>query len=161
MLCLCCYQILVYIPFLHLFQCLRHFAHLTKHGSVNAKPVYLFMLAVKKPSREAFNTAIDACNEAGMVHLEAIAKERYGTLLKKENDTPLANDYLISSYWLYRDWGAHAKALQLSQEYEFLEVSESDTLCFHALYYIINFLLISWFVRFSSILQGRMPEARL
>ena len=108
------------------------------------------MLAVKKPSREAFNTAIDACNEAGMVHLEAMAKERYGALLKKENDTPLANDYLIASYWLYQDWGAHAKALQLSQEYEFLEVSESVTLCFNALYYIIYFLPISWFVRFSK-----------
>jgi len=104
-------------------NCLRYFAHLTKHGSVNAKPVYLFMLAMQVSRREVFEKAIDACNEASMVHLEAMAKERYAALLKRENDTPLSNDYITSSYWLYQDWGAHGKALQLSQQYDFLQHS--------------------------------------
>ena len=82
------------------------------------------MLAMKGPSREAFKKAIDACAEANMIHLEAMAKERYASFLSNEKDMALANDYITSSYWLYQDWGAHAKALQLSQQYDFLKVSE-------------------------------------
>ena len=33
------------------------------------------------------------------------------------------NDYITSSYWLYQDWGAHAKAVHL-EAYEFLKVSK-------------------------------------
>ena len=82
------------------------------------------MLAMKVQSREAFQKAIDACAEASIIHLEAMAKEHYSILLNMENDATLAKDYITSSYWLYQDWGAHAKALQLSNQYEFLKVSE-------------------------------------
>ena len=82
------------------------------------------MLAMKDPSRKAFSKAIEASSEAGMVHLEAMSKERYASfLLNQEKDTELANEYITSSYWLYQDWGAHAKALQLSQQNDFLKVS--------------------------------------
>merc|ERR1712083_793149 len=54
-------------------SCLSYFENLTKCGSVNAKPVYLFMLALKSPSRDAFQKAIDACGT--MVHLEAMINE--------------------------------------------------------------------------------------
>lgn len=108
--------------FLKLGQdCLNHFKNLTKHGSANAKPVYLFMLAMKVPCREKFLKAIDACAEARMVHLEAMALERYASYLRNEKDNTLANDCITSSYWLYQDWGAHAKALQLSEQYVFLK----------------------------------------
>jgi len=76
---------------------------------------------MKSPSRKAFSKAIEACSE--MIHLEAMSKERYASfLLNQEKDTELANEYITSSYWLYQDWGAHAKALQLSQQNDFLKV---------------------------------------
>ena len=77
---------------------------------------------MKSPSKKSFTKAIDACSEAGMVHLEAMSKERYAAFLNQEKDTELANEYITSSYWLYQDWGAHAKALQLSQQNDFLKV---------------------------------------
>ncbi len=99
-----------------------YFALLSKLGSVNAKPVHAFMLAVRVPSREAFKKAIEATAEANMIHLEAMAKEHFALLMYGEKEEALANDYIISSYWLYREWGAHAKALTLSQQYEFIKV---------------------------------------
>ena len=104
-------------------QCLDYFASLAKLGSVNSKPVQKFMLAMKRPSSEAFKKAIDACSEAGMVHLEAMSREHYAAFLFGQNNEALGNDYIMSSYWLYQDWGAHAKALQLYQRYDFLKVS--------------------------------------
>jgi len=101
--------------------CLRHFEHLTKQGSVNAKPVYLFLLAVKNQSRESFTNAIAAASEACMIHLEAMAKERYAVFLTRENDEDAAREYLVSSYWAYQDWGAHAKALALSEQHHYLK----------------------------------------
>ena len=111
-------------------QCLSYFGDLAKHGSVDAKAVYLFMLALKSPSREAFTKAIDACSEASVTHLEAMARERYAILLDQESQTELANEYITSCYWLYQDWGAHAKALQLSRQYPFLEVSSNMSCMF-------------------------------
>jgi len=107
-------------------NCLNHFSNLTKYGSDNARPVYLFMLAMKRPSKEAYGKAIDACSEASMIHLEAMAKERFAAFLIREKNAALANEYITSSYWLYQDWGAHAKALHLSQQHEFLKHSKRD-----------------------------------
>ena len=90
---------------------------------MNAKPVYLFMLALKGPSRKSFLKAIDACAEADMVHLEAPARERFAAFLRTDNNLELAKEQITSSYWLYRDWGAYAKALDLSQQYVFIKVS--------------------------------------
>ena len=104
-------------------QCLSYFARLNKLGSVNAKPVHKFMLAMKSPSSESFKKAIEACGEAGMIHLEAMAREQYAKTLYAEKNEVLANEYITSSYWLYQDWGAHAKALHMSEQYPVLKVS--------------------------------------
>ena len=104
--------------------CLSYFEHLTKQGSVNAKPVYLFMRAIKSPSSKSFLKAIDTCTEANMIQLEAMARERYATFLIKESeDIGLAIEHMTYSYWLYQDWGAYAKALQMSQQYDILKQS--------------------------------------
>lgn len=108
------------------FQCLDHFKHLAKHGSVNAKPVYMFMLAMQSPSSDAFEKAIGACAEAGMIHLEAMANERYAMFLYEDKIEALANEYMTSSFWLYQDWGAQAKVIQLTQQYNFLKVCISS-----------------------------------
>eukprot|EP00985_Skeletonema_marinoi_P025591 scaffold18962_cov140-Skeletonema_marinoi.AAC.4 len=101
-------------------KCLEYFQKLTKAGSLNAKPVYLFMLAMKKPSKSAFESAIDATKEASTLHLEAMVKEHYGLYLQQQNEDKLANDCLASSYFSYYDWGAHSKALRMTQQYHFL-----------------------------------------
>ena len=114
-------------------QCLAYFAKLAKHGSVNARPVELFMLALKNPMKAAFVRAINACGEAKFIHLKAMALERYSEYLRTQNDTQLANDCISSAYCSYRDWGANAKALELQQSYDFLKVSvisfTSELLC--------------------------------
>lgn len=102
-------------------KCLDYFKKMTKAGSLNAKPVYLFMLAMKKPSKAAFESAIDATAEASTLHLEAIVKEQYGLYLQQQNEDKLAHDCLSSSYFSYYDWGAHFKALRMTQEYPFLK----------------------------------------
>jgi len=101
-------------------KCLEYFQKLTKAGSLNAKPVYLFMLAMKKPSKSAFESAIDATKEASTLHLEAMVKEHYGLYLQQQNEDKLANDCLASAYFSYYDWGAHFKALRMTQQYPFL-----------------------------------------
>jgi len=109
-------------------KCSSYFAHLAKHGSINARPVHLFMMAMKNPSRKAFNKTIAACAEAKFMHLEAMAMERYAAFLNTQHDAILANDYITSAYWLYYDWGAHAKTLELSNRYGFLKHSKRKTL---------------------------------
>ena len=120
------------------------FYNLAKLGSVNATPVYLFILALKGPSRKSFLKAIDACAEADMVHLEAPARERFAAFLRTENNLELAKEQITSSYWLYRDWGAYAKALDLSQQYVFIKVS-------YKLFLFLSFVTCVWYheVRWS------------
>ena len=83
--------------------------------------MHLFMLAMKSPSKVAFEKAIDACAEASMIHLEAMANERYAAYLMEEKEAELAKDYLTKSYWLYQEWGAHGKNFILSQHYDYLK----------------------------------------
>ena len=75
---------------------------------------------MKNWNRKSFEKAVDACIESNMIHLEAMAKERYSAFLIGEKDEALANDYITSSFWLYTDWGAFNKALQLKQQNSFL-----------------------------------------
>ena len=102
-------------------QCLGYFRRMKKLGSVNAPPAYFFIMALKKPSKKAFTTAIDSCTEASMPHLEAMARERYAIFLLTRNELELANSQITVAYFLYCDWGAHGKALALTSEYPFLK----------------------------------------
>lgn len=104
-------------------QCLDYFARCSKLGSFNAKPVHALMLAMKRPSRRSFTKAIVACDVADMVHLKAMAEERFANFLMKENDASLATEYMTSAFWHYQDWGADAKSLDLLNKYDFLKVS--------------------------------------
>jgi hypothetical protein len=102
-------------------KCMGHFKFLSKNGSVNARPVYLFLKSMKSPSRDAFSKAIEACAEGKFVNLGAMVNERYAAFLREENDEAASNDCLTEAYFLYQDWGAHAKALQLSKDHSFLK----------------------------------------
>jgi len=105
-------------------QCLKYFRRMMKLGSTNAPPAYFFIAALKKPTKKAFTTAIDSCQEASMPHLEAMARERYAMFLLTRNELELANSHITSAYWLYFDWGAHGKSLSLAQEYPFLKTAK-------------------------------------
>mmetsp|Transcript_10237 Transcript_10237/g.15466 ORF Transcript_10237/g.15466 Transcript_10237/m.15466 type:complete len:563 (+) Transcript_10237:2-1690(+) len=99
-------------------KCLEHFK---KSGSVNARPVYLFLKSMKSPSRDAFRKAIEACAKGNFVNLEAMVNERYAAFLREEKDVAASNECIANAYFLYQDWGAHAKALQLSKDHDFLK----------------------------------------
>mmetsp|Transcript_9614 Transcript_9614/g.14346 ORF Transcript_9614/g.14346 Transcript_9614/m.14346 type:complete len:102 (+) Transcript_9614:2-307(+) len=76
---------------------------------------------MKSPSRDSFSKAIEACAEGKFVNLEAMVNERYAAFLREENDEAASNDCITEAYFLYQDWGAHAKALQLSKDHSFLK----------------------------------------
>ena len=69
-----------------------------------------------------------------MIHLQAMSTERYAMFLYEQNDEALAKEFITSSYWLYQDWGADAKALQLTQLYDFLKVNKS-VIVWYAFFY--------------------------
>ena len=102
-------------------KCLGHFKFLSKNGSVNARPVYLFLKAMKSPSRDAFREAIESCAEGKFVNLEAMINERYAVFLREEKDEATFKECITNAYFLYQEWGAHAKALQLSKDHAFLK----------------------------------------
>ena len=115
---------------------------------------------MKASSRKSFEKAIKSCAEASMIHLEAMAKERYVAFLNTEGDTALANDFITSSYWLYQDWGAHAKALQLLQQYDFLRVGGFCIISCFFIHYIMllrsysyKFVALLYLYTFSQIVQ--------
>jgi hypothetical protein len=105
-------------------QCLKYFRRMMKLGSTNAPPAYFFIAALKKPTKKAFTTAIDRCQEASMPHLEAMARERYAMFLLTRNEVELAKSHIASAYWLYFDWGAHGKSVSLAWEYPFLKTAK-------------------------------------
>ena len=106
--------------------CLAHFKDLTKLGSVNAKPVYHFMRALKNPSTQSFESAISSCAEAQCSHLEAMSKEHYGLYLCQDRNIAVGQDYLVSSYWSYCDWGAHAKSCAMQDQYPYIKTASRD-----------------------------------
>jgi hypothetical protein len=108
-------------------SCLAHFKELSKLGSVNATPIYRFMQALKSPSIKSFELAISSCAEAQFPHLEAMAKEHYGMyLMQSDINFSIGQDYIVSSYWLYFNWGAHAKASIMRKKHECIKISSKD-----------------------------------
>mmetsp|Transcript_8321 Transcript_8321/g.19077 ORF Transcript_8321/g.19077 Transcript_8321/m.19077 type:complete len:1103 (+) Transcript_8321:335-3643(+) len=103
-------------------KCLDYFVRLAKLGSVDSLPVKLFVLALKKPKKTAFEQAIDACNEAKLLQLEALAKERYAVFLR-DNGCSKSNAFMEVAYWSYLEWGAMAKVKKMRRAHPFLAKS--------------------------------------
>ena len=134
---------------------MQYFAKLTKYGSVNAKPVYFSCW----PSRaQALSHSTKPlmpvrCSDAGMAHLEAMAREHYASFLyKQQNQDDIANNHITVSYWLYQDWGAHAKSFQLSHKYDFLKVRLCYVL-FHKIL-LLNYSLYLCLPHYSLIIKN-------
>jgi len=94
---------------------------LDKGGSANAHPVYLSLEAAKKPGKERYNLAIEACANARMIHLEAMMNERCSAWLQEQNDEGNARAHMLRAFSCYHSWGARAKVAQLRQLYPYLE----------------------------------------
>ena len=130
---------------------LKYFEEFSRFGSPNAQPVHACLKALNKPSVSAFDEAIDACANAGLLNLTAIMNERCGIMLFQNpglNPTtngektrsakssiraaeqattsssqtgPLHETYLKCALWLYHDWGAKGKVVDMQSRFEFLQ----------------------------------------
>ncbi len=86
---------------------------------MNAQPVYLFLKSMKSPSRDAFRDAIDECAEGKFVNLEVMVNDRYAAFFRHVKDEAASKECIANAYFLYQEWGADAKAMQLSKDHEF------------------------------------------
>ncbi|MFC5451011.1 AAA family ATPase [Paenibacillus aestuarii] len=73
-----------------------------------------------------YDEAIDTANEAGYVHMEALACERAGRLLLAQGKKRFAKTYLIDSYLAYQTWGAYQKCVQLRKQFPELLLPSFD-----------------------------------
>jgi hypothetical protein len=112
-------------------------------GGVNTRPVLLCLKAVEANQFDDYVKAIDACDHARLIHLQAMMSELCG-LYCLERHIPcggvdqsvlsgidgtsswqrkyfdLARGYLGRALWLYQDWGAFAKVQALKDQFGFL-----------------------------------------
>lgn len=89
----------------------------SKHGNVNAHPLYLMLLSEESPSKEKYENGIRACARLGLVHFEAYLCERAAEFFLKLRDEGWAEYYMEQAFVLYEDWGAHGKASRLKEEH--------------------------------------------
>jgi len=104
---------------------LKDFRRQAKQGSVNAFPVYVFLLAEdgsidnKDPEsvKILYDDAIRTCTRSGLLHLAALASERAAGYFMEMDDESMASVYLSHARDLYYDWGASGKVMQMMEQY--------------------------------------------
>ena len=62
-----------------------------------------------------FDEAIEACEEAGFIHCEALANELFAHLWQSENQSRVAKTFIKEAHHLYQRWGAIAKCEQIEE----------------------------------------------
>lgn len=124
--------------------CIDFFDKLTQFGSPNAQPVFFSLLALRTRTLSAFDKAIHASDQMGLLNLNALMNERCGMWLLSQKDKGIDitsgqdhhrdsdsnNDnniktnsyetYLKCAIWAYHDYGAQAKVAQLKDRFSFL-----------------------------------------
>jgi len=81
----------------------------------------------KYVAKKHYNIAIVVSARGGFIHCAALANERYGEFLFNDmKDREEAGFKLKEAANLYREWGAHAKADQVSAKYGYLWDSSSQ-----------------------------------
>ncbi|KAL7567811.1 hypothetical protein ACA910_000562 [Epithemia clementina (nom. ined.)] len=103
----------------------KFFQKLSRFGSPNAQPVYACMKALSKFNQAAFDEAIHVCGNPGLLNLSALMNERCGLMLLEEyncgkRSEPIHETYLKHAVWLYHDWGATGKVMQMQNRFNFL-----------------------------------------
>lgn len=101
-----------------------------RYSPVNYDGYYQLVLAVyhlvKREHEVALRTlqnVLGKCEERGLIHIQAIAKELIGQTYLELGDTKIANVYLKESAYDFQRWGATAKVKRMIEEHPFLEVS--------------------------------------
>lgn len=106
-------------------------------GSFNAHASYYCLRAVEVNRPKAYKRAITACAESRFLHLEAMmnehcalyyleaAKSSTKSTVERNRLHSKAEDCMQNALWLYRDWGADAKAHQIRSTFDFVNNSET------------------------------------
>jgi len=97
-----------------------------KNGSADALPIIMMLQAIESPSKKRFDEAIRTTARLGLVHYSAILYENSGLFFMEESKMGWAKYYLAEATKLYGEWGAHGKAMQMLDKYEFLHSSSLD-----------------------------------
>jgi hypothetical protein len=111
--------------------------HRAQKGAVDCVSLVSFLEAIQASQeagakrevvKELFDDVICQLSRAGFVHYAAIANERVGEYMVRNEDTFWAEHYLSRSLQLYEEWGAVVKVLQLRDKYsEILSFVQSAT----------------------------------
>ena len=94
-----------------------------KNGSSDALPIIMMLQAIESPSKKRFDEAIRTTARLGLVHYSAVLYENAGLFFMQESKTGWAEYHLAEATKLYREWGAHGKAMQMLDKYECLHSS--------------------------------------
>eukprot|EP00531_Pseudo-nitzschia_arenysensis_P017472 CAMPEP_0116144656 /NCGR_PEP_ID=MMETSP0329-20121206/16127_1 /TAXON_ID=697910 /ORGANISM="Pseudo-nitzschia arenysensis, Strain B593" /LENGTH=1091 /DNA_ID=CAMNT_0003640111 /DNA_START=71 /DNA_END=3343 /DNA_ORIENTATION=- len=94
-----------------------------KDGASDAFPILMMLEAIESPSKKRFDEAIRTAARSGLVHQAAILYENAGLCFMEKGNTGWAEYYLSEATKLYGEWGAHGKATQMFERYEFLRRS--------------------------------------
>jgi hypothetical protein len=98
-------------------KALEYFKEAMEKGSLNAYPMYAFLLAVKTPSKETFDEAIKVCARSNLVNFQALSNECALLYYLDHKQEALAYSHLMEAIRLYEAWGANGKVQQLRGEY--------------------------------------------
>jgi hypothetical protein len=97
-----------------------------KNGSADALPIVIMLQAIESPSKKLFDEAIRTTARLGLVHYSAIIYENAGLFFMEEGKKGWAEYYFSEATKLYGEWGAHGKAMQMLDKYDFLHSSSLD-----------------------------------
>ncbi len=75
---------------------------------------------------ELYEAAIETAGESHVIHVEALANERYGRFWLTQGRTQIAAIYIKRAYYLYSHWGNRAKTQQLESDFNELLDSPAD-----------------------------------
>ena len=97
----------------------KEFKQEVRKGSVNAYPIWLMLVALRKPTKARFDESIKVCARSGLKHHEAFITERCGVFFKNDvNDSEWAGYYLRKAVSLWEAYGAPGKVQQINETYD-------------------------------------------
>jgi hypothetical protein len=114
-------------------EIMKYLKQLNMKGNANVAPAVACITAVERNKPNDYAKAIDYCQKARMLHLQAFMNELCGRWFLEANPSLLGNGSLADSeqrqwmegclgqaQWLYQDWGAYGKVTELTNQFKFL-----------------------------------------
>ena len=102
-------------------NCTSNYLH--KYLLVNAELAHIDNQPLE--AMELYEAAIETASESHVIHIEALANERYGRFWMTQNRAQIAAIYIKRAHYLYFHWGNKAKTQQL--ESNFSELLDNPT----------------------------------